>query len=114
MAMRQLARLQQHLSPSLLHRHAPRHAWPPAAGASFLCRGLASSVVIALRGRRRVGSGEELETDTDGVAVAFVYNRYSTCWEPALARVPTLSQQQQANQTTTTKAKPTKPSAYHV
>ncbi|CAN6298013.1 unnamed protein product [Urochloa humidicola] len=78
MAMRQLARLQQQLSPSLLHRHAPRHTWPPAAGASFLCRGLASSspsAAAAAAGREK--SSRRTLGYLLGVAVAMVGASYA-------------------------------------
>ncbi|TKV91689.1 hypothetical protein SEVIR_9G113800v4 [Setaria viridis] len=78
MAMRQLARLQQHLSPSLLCRHAPRHAWPPTADASFLCRGLASSsssAAAAAAGREK--SSRRTLGYLLGVAVAMVGASYA-------------------------------------
>ncbi|KAF8674383.1 hypothetical protein HU200_048214 [Digitaria exilis] len=78
MAMRQLARLHQRLSPSPLHRQAPRHPWPPAADASFLWRGLASSsssAVAAAAGREK--SSRRTLGYLLGVAVAMVGASYA-------------------------------------
>ncbi|CAL4918726.1 unnamed protein product [Urochloa decumbens] len=78
MAMRPLARLHQHLSPSLLSRHTPRHAWPPAADAAFLCRGLASSspsAAAAAAGREK--SSRRTLGYLLGVAVAMVGASYA-------------------------------------
>ncbi|CAL4927002.1 unnamed protein product [Urochloa decumbens] len=78
MAMRPLARLHQHLSPSLLGWHTPRRAWPPAADAAFLCRGLASSstsAAAAAAGREK--SSRRTLGYLLGVAVAMVGASYA-------------------------------------
>jgi len=81
MAMRQLARLHQRISPSLPHRHAPRHAWPPAADAAFPCRGLASSSSSSAAAAAAAAGREKSSRRTLGyllgVAVAMVGASYA-------------------------------------
>ena len=81
MAMRQLARLHQRLSPSLPRRHATRHAWPPAADAAFLCRGLASSSSSSAAAAAAAAGREKSSRRTLGyllgVAVAMVGASYA-------------------------------------
>jgi cytochrome c oxidase assembly protein subunit 11 len=81
MAMRPLARLHHHLSPSLLRRHTSRHAWPPAADAAVLCRGLASSSPSAAAAAAAAADREKSSRRTLGyllgVAVAMVGASYA-------------------------------------
>ncbi|KAG2535679.1 cytochrome c oxidase assembly protein COX11, mitochondrial-like isoform X1 [Panicum virgatum] len=80
MAMRQLARLHQRLPPSLPRRHATRHAWPPAADAAFLCRGLASSSSSSAAAASAAGREKSSRRTLGyllGVAVAMVGASYA-------------------------------------